>query len=289
MEKITRKEHFVPQAHLKNFSIKNKNTDKVIVIDKNKDESYPSSIDDVACKRDFYEVSDKKTNYWEQWYWKIEQDIPKIYNSVIINARFSSNGKIILSDYLKKKLSLIIVSQVLRTGVSKKYFMEIGFDITSNMIENTKESLKGLLTDDQIGVLNKYKNNEDFVYSSALDHLNSDKFTKLAIKILQNKIWIVHRNLNYKTMPFVTSDNPVILYNLYSNKVGFGNNGLIKDGTIIYFPINKELLIAIYPKYKNLEKYNNKIDYIDDPKFVMNFCKLNYMQCERQVFYSIDK
>lgn len=287
MKNRTRKEHIVPQAHLKNFSFKNKNTDKVIVIDKNKDEPYPSSIDDVACQRNFYEVSDKQTNYWEQWYWKIEKNIPNIYNSVAINARFSSNGKIILSDYLKKELSLIIVSQMMRTEVSKKYFTEIGFDITSNMIENTKQSLKGLLTDNQIGVLDKYKNNEDFIYSSALEHLNSDSFIKLTTKILQNKIWIVHRNLNYKKMPFVTSDNPVFLYNLYTNKVGFGNNGLMKEGTIIYFPINKELLIAIYPKFKNLEKYNNKIDYLDDPNFVINFGKLNYMQCERQVFYSI--
>ena len=68
MKDIKRKEHFVPQAHLKNFSFKNKNTDKVVVIDKNKDETYPSSIDDVACQRDFYEVYDKETNYWENWY-----------------------------------------------------------------------------------------------------------------------------------------------------------------------------------------------------------------------------
>ena len=36
MGKETRKEHIVPQAHLRNFSYKNKQTDKVYVLDKNK-------------------------------------------------------------------------------------------------------------------------------------------------------------------------------------------------------------------------------------------------------------
>ena len=84
MGKKTRKEHVVPQAHIRNFGYKNNNTDKIIVIDKKQEQPYKASIDDVACQRDFYEVSDKEVNYWEKWYGKIEQNIPSIYKSIII-------------------------------------------------------------------------------------------------------------------------------------------------------------------------------------------------------------
>ena len=286
MGKNTRKSHFVPQAHIRNFGYKNNNTYKIIVFDKKKNCPYRTSIDDIACKRDFYEVSNKKANYWEKWYGKIEQNIPTVYGTLIINSRFSTNGDKVLSEYLKKELSLIIVSQLLRTDVSKKHFTKMGFDITNNFIDVIENTLKSQLSDKHIEVLDKYRNNEDFIYSNALEHWNSNSFLRKSINILTKKIWIVHRNINYKDKPFVTSDNPVVMYNFYTKKLGFDYNGLIKDGTIIYFPINKELLIAIYPNFKSLESRNNSIDFLNDNKFVMNFNRANYEQCERQVFYS---
>ena len=288
MGQKTRKEHIVPQTHIRNFSYKNKNTDKVIVVDKNKEKPYLSSVDDVACQRDFYEVDDKETNYWEKWYGKIEQNIPMIYNSIIINCKFANNKEKVLSDYLKRKLSLIIISQLLRTEVSKKHFTELGLEITTNIIDGIKYSLNQRLSKEQTDVLNKYRKNENFVYSLALEHWNSKKFIRKATNMLMDKAWIIHKNLHYKKVPFVTSDTPVILYNFYTNKVGFESNGLIKEGTIIYYPINKELLVALYPKSKSLEKHNNKIDFLNDNSFVMNFNKSNYKQCERQVFYSFE-
>ena len=287
MSKKTRKEHIVPQAHIRNFGYKNNNTNKIIVIDKKKNQPYKTSVDDVACQRDFYEVSDKETNYWEKWYGKIEQNIPGIYSSIIINSRFALNGQKVLSEYLKKELSLIIISQLLRTEVSKKHFIKMGYEISNSFIDTVESMLKSQLSDKHIEILNKYRNNEDFVYSSALTHWNSTLFLRKSINILRNKIWIIHKNMNYKTNPFVTSDNPVIMYNFFTKKAGFDYNGLIKDGTIIYYPINKELLIAIYPKLTRLKKHNNTIDFLNDDKFVMNFNRTNYEQCERQVFYSL--
>ncbi len=286
MGRETRKEHIVPQAHIRNFSYKNKKTNKVYVLDKNKENPYPSSVDDVACQRDFYEVDDKETNYWEKWYGKIEQNIPMIYNSIIINSKFAvKNGKVI-SNYLKKELSLIIISQLLRTEVSKEHFTKMGLDITRNMIDKVEHELQGLLSGKHYEILDKYRENKDFVYSVALEHWNSKKFIRKAQNILMNKVWIIHKNLNYKNVPFVSSDNPVILYNFYTKKLGFEHNGLLKDGTIIYYPINKELLVAIYPNFKGLIKYKDTIDFLNDNKFVMNFNKSNYEQCKRQVFYS---
>lgn len=288
MKKNTRKEHIVPQAHIRYFSYKNKNTDKVIVIDKNKKKSYPSSVDNVACQRDFYEIDNKETNYWEKWYGKIEQNIPIIYNSIIINSKFAVNKDEIINNYLKKELSLIIISQLLRTEVSKNHFIKMGFDITKKIIDDIEKKLKGMLSDEHIGVLNSYKKNEDFIYSMALDHCNSKRFIRRTTNILMDKVWIIHKNLNYEKVPFVSSDNPVILYNFYTKELGFEYNGLIKEETIIYYPINKELLVAIYPNFKGLIKYKDTIDFLDDNNFVMNFNKSNYDQCERQVFCSFD-
>ena len=173
---------------------------------------------------------------------------------------------------------------MLRTETAKKYFLSLGFDITSSMIDNIKKLLENILNQEQINILDKYRHNDDFVYSEALEQLNSAIFMKKAINILLNKSWVVHKNLNYKQLPFITCDSPVILYNFYTHELGFGFNGLMKKGTIIYFAINKELLIAIYPANKDFKKCNNTIDFMDDNKFVKKFNELNYRQCERHVF-----
>lgn len=183
MRKNTKKEHIVPQAHLRNFSYKNKNTSKVVVADKNKEGSYLSSVDDVACKRNFYEVDDKDPNYWEHWYGKIEQNIPAVYNTVVINSKFAVNKSKVIGDYLKRELSLIIISQLFRTEVSKKHFTKMGLNITKNIIDNIENYLKGGLSEEHISILNKYRENEDFVYSTDLNQWNSKKFIRKATNI----------------------------------------------------------------------------------------------------------
>lgn len=288
MGKKTRKEHMVPQTHIRYFSYKNRNTDKIVVVDKNKKEPYLSCVKDVACKRDLYEVSDKEANYWEKWYGKIEEKIPMIYNAIIINSKFANNKEKVLSNFLKRELSLIIISQLLRTEVSKKHFTQIGLRTVANFLETINSLLDGELSKEQIELLNAYNENEDFVYSLSLEHWNSNDFVNKCINILLNKVWIIHKNLNYKETPFVTSDNPVVLYNLYTHEIGFGNNGLLREGTIIYFSINKELLVAIYPKFEELKKYNDKIDFLNDNSFAIKLNQSHYIQCGRQVFFSID-
>lgn len=286
MANQTKKEHTVPKAYLKNFSRKVGKMDKVIVIDKNKTEPYSNSIDNVACHNNFYEVEGKKTNYWEEYYGRIETKIPFVLNSIIINCRFASNHSFVLSDYLKSELTDIIIIQLFRTEKARKHYSKIGLEISNTFTENINEELKGYIDIEQINILNKYKNNENFVYSIQLEHTNSNKFIRKIKQILSNKIWVVHKNLNSKTYPFVTSDNPVILSNYINNKIGY-ENGLNEEGTIIYFPINSELLIAIYPNLSALTKYQNMVDYLDDVEFVLKLNKNNYLQCHRQVFFSI--
>ena len=281
-----RKQHFVPQSHIKNFSYINNNTYKVIVKDKYQDNTYPSSIDDIACKRDFYEVSEKENNYWEDWYAKIDDIIPNVYNSIFINVYFSKDGDKVLSEFLKNQMSLIILSQLLRTRVAKKYYIEKGLEISNAFINKVKEELKDILDLKQIEKLDKYASNEDFIFSTALEHFNSKEFIRKGTNILLNKVWIVHKNLNYKTMPFVTNDNPVILYNFFTNKFGFGYNGIDREETIVYFAISKEILIALYPKGWNLLEKNNTVSFLEDKKFIMKFNAKSYEHCERQMFSS---
>lgn len=286
MSKQTKKEHTVPRTYLKNFSHKVGKMDKVIVIDKNKSEPYLNSINNVACHNNFYEVDGKKTNYWEEYYGKIETKIPFILNSIIINCRFATNHSFVLSDYLKNELADLIIIQMFRTERARKHYGKLGLEVSDAFIRNVIKELKGYINNEQFNILDKYKNDENFVYSIQLEHTNSNKFIKKIKQILLNKIWIVHKNLNFKKYPFVTSDNPVILYNYINSKIGY-ENGLNEKGTIIYFPINSELLIAIYPNLSTLNKYQNTIDYLDDVEFVLKINKNNYLQCHRQVFFSI--
>lgn len=285
----TNKQHFVPQSHLRFFSYKVINEDKLTVFDKTKAKGYffSDTVDNLACKRKMYEITNVEDNKWEIFFRKYENNLPYIYNALIINCKFSFNNDRVLGEYLVKKLSDIIIVQLLRTRKAKDYFYEKGVEISKDVINESKKIFGDKISDMQWSSINDTANDINFIYGIALEHLLSDNFIKKASHILMDKVWIVHKNLNYKLYPLVTSDNPVILFNFLNNHVGLGMNGIARKDVVIYYAINPELVIGIYPKTERNVIYDRCIDYMGDVNFSLFFAKLNIIQSTRHVFMNL--
>lgn len=64
--------------------------------------------------------------------------------------------------------------------------------------------------------------------------------------VLLNKNWAILYNSMNDKIPYITSDNPAVIYNYTTkirNKVGIG-----RDDIIIYYPLTPKIMVAIYLK-----------------------------------------
>lgn len=290
MNKYTKNQHVVPRAYLRYFANQNKKGYYVNVIDKNKTELFKSNIFNVASHRYFYEVEGMPDNYWEKEYNKIESKITIVFNNIITASNLLCDKSIVLNDVFKDELCEILISQVLRTKNAREYFDKIGKDLSFNMISEIEKNLNNVLSEEHLKVLEKYKDNDDFVHQVELERFNNKRFMLKCARYLRDKVWVIYKNTN-KHNPFVTSDNPVIFYNYLNRNIGFGYNGLSKSETTIFYPLTRNLLLALYPPhllFNGITKIANKIVHINEDSFVTKINNLQYNNCYRQVYFTFE-
>lgn len=102
---------------------------------------------------------------------------------------------------------------------------------------------------------------------------------KLANELISNYLWIFHENET--TLPFYTSDNPVVRLN--HHRPGF-------IGIEYIFPINSKLLLSIVDKevFDLFKVFHNRIYPTKNIDEVMTYNEAQIHSCYRQVFSSLD-
>lgn len=92
--------------------------------------------------------------------------------------------------------------------------------------------------------------------------------------------------INETPVPFITSDNPVCLYNPFMEKMNYPLNGLGARGTIIYFPLSPKLALFIYDD--NVYKVGNrKQTYaeVHSSNDIQELNKLSIVNCNQVLYY----
>ena len=123
-----------------------------------------------------------------------------------------------------------------------------------------------------------------------LSYVNNSRQLERFSQILLSKPWIVYINGCNDFMPFITSDNPIVLSNIISRSYSRSDNGLGNKETLIFCPINPFIGIGIYPN--QFSSYFSDIQYTtlsnQDIPFIanMNCCEIS--QCYNQAFFPID-
>ena len=108
---------------------------------------------------------------------------------------------------------------------------------------------------------------------------------------INRKTWIIYKS-KYDNA-FVTSDNPVLLYDIKTEKTGLFKAGLGYDSTVLCYPISPKLMISIYSNnmmFGQIFEMRNRICFLydNDKSFIDKMNALQLKQCIRQV-YSKDK
>lgn len=107
---------------------------------------------------------------------------------------------------------------------------------------------------------------------------------------LIRKNWMILYNSIHEKIPYITSDNPAVIYNYITktrNKDGIG-----RDDVIIYYPITPQITVAIYPKIPmfGLENYCDRVCILGEAD-ITQVIRMNKMQiegCYKQAFIPLN-
>lgn len=288
----SRRHHYVPKTYLRFFAASRGSEWYVFVLDKSKQQPFKTNINNIAVEKDFYRVTRNSDEYfWEHYYAKIiEPLIFPTFQNLIAVCTLSLANKSVLSDEIKLDLSTIICSQLLRTKKSREMQFEIGKEISDEVIKNTKKLFRGLLGTESTLYLDNFNYDKEINNEISLPIINDEARLNRFKSLLMSRYWVVYKNIRSCEIPIITSDHPVVYYNIITRQTGFRDNGLGREETAIFFPINRELIIGLYTEsmyFNVMSRFKDRLLIIDDPQFFATLNRLQCEQCFRQAYFSI--
>lgn len=224
MSTESKKHHYVPQATLRRFSI-NSNEKQIYVFDKLLDKSYISSIIDCGSENKYNTII---TESGEINLEALYQDIDDL--SPILIQKIVDNGS--LEDITLEELILLaitIANQLKRTKLHRSTL-----DYIDKKINETLEEVSERLQIDPTKNTNKRHTTEEIKAASIISSFELEKEVK---SLLNKAIYLIK---NTSKIPFIISDNPVVMHNGFK----YGGKGLNAKGIEIYFPINPRYTIV---------------------------------------------
>jgi len=281
---IPRRHHIVPQCYLKYFV---NDSGKIKIFDKVKICEYYASPKDLAVRRDYYRDYLRSNDLiWEEFYsMNVESGLPETFDEIIkMSIRIKSTGKI-LTDEVKNRMSLIIVTQLFRTEKWRQYSYKSFSPEVPLILNSTKEKLRLLKDRSGKAYLTKV-GIESFAKNQSLELSNHEITLYTHRQILLDRTWVLIRVKQNNKKIFV-SDNPVILYNEKLKSYEFEDNYITDENSFIFFPISTLLFLMILPsnntKLVDFEEYADCI--IDGAEELIDFQNYGQMiQALRQVF-----
>ena len=111
---------------------------------------------------------------------------------------------------------------------------------------------------------------KELILNHSFEPTNFDRYCD----VLQAGVWVVYVNSWRDTMPFLTSDNPVLVESVGSQDTGMFRNGLANPATCIFYPLSPGIAVAIYSRQGILglaaDEYDGRKVLLDELKYIMS-------------------
>lgn len=265
MAKCFTNQHIVPKRYLDRFGTKDgKRTiigTRTVV--KGQPKFFADSTSNVGYIKNYYDVTDKDDpKYWEHFFAReIDTLCGRDMENIIAKVTLSQENVTVLSVHDKEVLSRVIVAQLMRIPESIDHLRN---QIYPKVMTQVKENIASALPDfllkkygEQLRTMSFSKQDQkEFILNHTFEAKNFDRYCK----ILQNGIWMVYVNTRRNIMPFVTSDNPVLVEGIGKTETGLFSNGLANPATCIFYPLSPTIAVAVYSKHGVLGVIADKCD-----------------------------
>lgn len=283
-----KQQHYVPQVYLRNFCSDLKRS-QLYFLDIVSAQTGFTSIKNIAKEKDFYtDVSLEDICFYEHLFsTDVEPELGHVIDRIVSNSVLSISNSPIISEGDRKKISKLLVYQMLRTRKARDFMRMKADSISSSFIDYLVLSPLFQSNTEYRSVAEKYRVLADDVFKeislSIMTDVNRvEKFSS----ILDEMLCILY--VNRTDVGFITGDNPVIIKRLFSNQIGLGSAGLSHSDCTIVFPLTPR--IAIIMVHQNpvfspvLNKYNNRKCPVDQVEIVQTLNKWQLIQAARQVY-----
>lgn len=279
MAKDFTKQHIVPKRYLDRFGTKD--GDRTIIgtriVNKGNVRFFPESTENVGHIRNYYDVTDKDDpKFWEHYFAReIDTLCGREMENIIAKVTLSREDVVILSDKDKEVLSKVIVAQLMRIPESIDYAKRILYPRVSARV---KEELISALPPDFVEKNREQiistefseQDQKELMFNHFFDPENFERYCG----ILQDGVWVVYVNVLRENIPFLTSDNPVLVEGGRGQDTGMFRNGLANPKTHIFYPMSPRIAVAIYSRQRfpgtTSDKYDGRKVLLDDVKYIIS-------------------
>ena len=244
---VNKNQHYVPQFYQRRFSDDGKNIG-VFLVDQQK--SIPSAPIKSQASADYFYTSDTdKPENVEKAFSGIEGIAKEIIQKLDANPRIPLSKEESFSLYtftilqLGRTLSPVQDTREMANMMLRKV-LKIQVEISKNSDSPELADFRDISDD----VIDSITLTEEAAKKLAL----GSYLQMLPLCIDLKSILLI----NETAVPFITSDNPVCLYNPFMEKMNYPLNGLGARGAIIYFPLSPKLALFIYDD--NVYKVGNR-------------------------------
>ena len=273
------KQHIVPKRYLDRFGTKD--GEKTIIgtriVSKGNVQFFTESTENVGYIKNYYDVTDKDDpKYWEHYFAReIDTLCGQEMENIIAKVTLSCPDVSVLSAHDKEVLSKLIIAQLMRIPESIDYVKTVLYPRVS---AQTKEDMISAFPP---AFVEKYREQimnteiseqgqKELILNHSFEPTNFDRYCD----VLQAGVWVVYVNSWRDTMPFLTSDNPVLVESVGSQDTGMFRNGLANPATCIFYPLSPGIAVAIYSRQGILglaaDEYDGRKVLLDELKYIMS-------------------
>lgn len=282
MGEAYRNQHIVPQAYLNRFGIKRKDHYKIGTrlnpTATQKPKLFMQSVEDVGYIVKYYDVCKREDpKYWEHYLDKnFDALCGQPLENIIAKITLSPPGTKVLTDDDKEVLSRIIISQAFRVPA----FLDDNVERSDELLKSHKEKILQSLPavfEPQRELIEQISFDTDERKDMILSGVFSEERFQRFCDVLHKKAWFVFYNGIRNVMPFITSDNPVVIADTKGGAGKVTNIGLESERAVILYPLTPSILIGIYSNgflLGRAHEFENIRTTIDEMKFITN---VNYL------------
>lgn len=276
-----KKQHFIPQCYLKNFT---SNRKSLFVFNKSKPNSkvYQQAVSNICCKDNFYSlngISNDKLVIEKDYFSKqIEPSLSDLLKQIIEKGSKYIKDKIpceIFTPEEKYVFAYLLSIQWFRTPYQQKTIYDSSIEIGAKMMRLFQEGLSKETGNDNYKKLNIKTNIDPTLEHAKSGFMNYSLLNQYA-EALANNYWEFYIT---KLNKVYTSDFPITVK---KHKEGVRNtfDGLACCGTELTYPISQNICLTIWDKEYFQDKKSKDLKFSNMSDSILNhFNAIRYEYC----------
>ena len=250
-ENLYKRQHYVSHGYLRHFAVKHegKANFQICAFQKKEHRLFVTGVNKVSYKKGCYNVTTRDDpKYWEKYFSKeIEPAYVSALDYVISKVVMTRRGLPILTDTDKQAIGKLIAFQIMRIPSFMDNRIDEGLEIGSTFWTSLQKKYGSRISKNQADRISEYILKEGGIKDLYLENISSETNLERYSNVLRDRTWLLL--CNNTSMPFITSDNPVLVYSAINITNPSSNGGIGLFDANIYYPISPKVMLYIVPRW----------------------------------------